>query len=57
MLAVDVACAAEGEGLVFVGHKYCENKVSCRVAVGDVDGKDELAIVVCERAASPARGR
>ena len=39
------------EGEVFVGHKYCENKVSCRVAVGDVDGKDELAIVVCERAA------
>lgn len=39
------------EGAAFVGHKYSEGKVSCRIALGDIDGKDELAIVACESAA------
>lgn len=39
------------EGASFACHRYCNDRVSCRVALGDVDGKDDLEIVVCERAA------
>ncbi len=39
------------EGADFVMHQYCTGKISCRIALGDVDGKDEMAIVVCESAA------
>ncbi len=42
------------EGDQFVGHEYCTGKVSCRIALGDIDGKDELNIVVCESAAISA---
>ena len=36
------------EGSEFVGHKYSDGKVCCKIALGDIDGKDELAIVACE---------
>lgn len=39
------------EGSAFAQHRYCTGKVSCRIALGDVDGKDDLEIVVCESAA------
>ena len=42
------------EGDSFVGHKYAQDKVACRVALGDIDGKDDLAIIVCESAAVAA---
>ena len=42
------------EGAAFVNHAYCTGKVSCRIALGDIDGKDDLSIVVCESAAVSA---
>ena len=42
------------EGAEFVKHAYCTGKVSCRIALGDIDGKDDLSIVVCESAAVSA---
>lgn len=39
------------EGESFAARRYCSDRVSCRIALGDVDGKDDLEIVVCERAA------
>lgn len=39
------------QGADFIKHQYCTDKISCRIALGDVDGKDDLEIVVCESAA------
>jgi len=36
------------EGDAFVGHVYMTGKVACRIALADIDGKDDLAIIACE---------
>ena len=36
------------EGDAFVGHLYMTGKVACRIALADIDGKDDLAIIACE---------
>lgn len=36
------------EGDAFVGHAYADGKSVCRVALADIDGKDDLAIIACE---------
>lgn len=42
------------EGESFVGHVYMTGKVSCRIALADIDGKDDLAIIACENDAVSA---